>query len=186
MRGRSIAKRYAKGLMDSALKYDRVEEFAREMDILNRTLAKAPPEVGHYLTHPQVEHSKKQQLLEQISGEKISPEMLRLTALLLKRSRLPLLEAIEKEFLIIKRRHEGYQTVTVESRRELDPDEETRLIAGLEKFFEGSVILEKIIDSSIIGGLRIHTGGKMLDGTVNGQLEILREKLIDHISEDLG
>lgn len=184
MRGRSIAKRYAKGLMDSALKLSRVEEFAREMATLNRTLAKAPPEVGQYLTHPQVEYSKKQELLEKISGKKISPEMLRLTALLLKRSRLPLLEAIENEYLIIKRQHEGYQTVTVESRRKLTPKEEKRLISGLEKVVAGKVILEKIIDLSIIGGLRIHTGGKMIDGTINGQLDTLREKLIDHISED--
>ncbi|MDP7422798.1 MAG: ATP synthase F1 subunit delta [bacterium] len=184
MRGRSIAKRYAKGIMASALKLDRVDEFARELATLNKTLADAPPEVGQFLKHPQVEREKKQALIEQISGEKISPAMLRLTAVLLKRSRLPLLGAIETEYFIIKRQHEGFQTVTVESKRELSISEEKRLTATLEKFVDGKVILEKTIDPSIIGGLRVYTGGKMIDGTVNGQFETMREKLIDHISED--
>ena len=78
MRGRSIARRYAEGLMDSAKKMGRVEEFATELATVNSILQTAPPDVEQYLSHPQVERSSKQKLLEKLAGEKISKEMIRL------------------------------------------------------------------------------------------------------------
>ncbi len=186
MRGRSIARRYAEGLMDSAKKMGRVEEFATELATINSILLTSPPDVEKYLSHPQVERSSKQKLLEKLAGEKISEEMIRLTALLLKRGRLQFFQMIEQEYLLIKRSSEGFRTIIVESKRELGKKEKKKLVAALERAIDGKVILDNRIDTGIIGGIRVRTESKMIDGTINGQLETMREKLIDHISEDRG
>ena len=104
----------------------------------------------------------------------------------MKRGRLQILQMIEQEFLLIKRSSEGFRTIIVESKRELDKKENKNLVAALERVLDEKVILDNRIDTGIIGGIRVRTESKMIDGTINGQLETMREKLIDHISEDRG
>ena len=50
----------------------------------------------------------------------------------------------------------------------------------LERVLEGrEVILETIVDPELIGGAVFQFGGRMMDGSIRGRLESLREGMLE-------
>ena len=49
---------------------------------------------------------------------------------------------------------------------------------ALSDYLEKELILEKDVDSSLIGGIKAQIGGIVIDGSVQGQLNRYREKLL--------
>ena len=47
----------------------------------------------------------------------------------------------------------------------------------LESITEKNIVLENVIDRSVIGGVRLRYSGKQLDGSVKAQLESMRKSL---------
>lgn len=67
---------------------------------------------------------------------------------------------------------------TVHTARELTSSETERLVAALTKQYGGEVQLHVVVDPDLIGGLRIHIGDDVIDGTVAGRLDDARRKLV--------
>ena len=59
------------------------------------------------------------------------------------------------------------------------------LKAKLEKMSGKTVLLRQTVDSSVLGGLRVEIGGKLLDGTVMGRLADLRKKVSEQYSKGI-
>lgn len=66
---------------------------------------------------------------------------------------------------------------TVHTARELTSPEEERLVSALSKQYGSQVQLHVVIDPDLVGGLRIHIGDDVIDGTVSGRLDDARRKL---------
>jgi F-type H+-transporting ATPase subunit delta len=66
---------------------------------------------------------------------------------------------------------------TVHTARELTSSEKERLVAALNKQYGAQVQLHVVVDPDLIGGLRIHIGDDVIDGTVAGRLDDARRKL---------
>ena len=60
----------------------------------------------------------------------------------------------------------------------LTPDETRALTARLEQTTGGRVSLETQVDPSLLGGLVVRVGDRLIDGSVRGRLERLRNRLI--------
>ena len=61
---------------------------------------------------------------------------------------------------------------------ELTPDEVTALPARLEESTGGRISLDTQVDPSLLGGLVVRVGDRLIDGSVRGRLERLRNQLI--------
>ena len=88
------------------------------------------------------------------------------------RESLYLLESIIKEFVLLSDEKEGKTHIVVTTNSDLE-DTSTLLI---QKALNASLV-EKKIDKSIIGGMRIETGSIFYDITVNSQIKKLRQIL---------
>ena len=55
------------------------------------------------------------------------------------------------------------------------------LRAKLEQISGKKVILRQKVDGSVLGGLKVEIGGKLLDGTVMGRLADLRKKVSETV-----
>ena len=60
----------------------------------------------------------------------------------------------------------------------LEPAEVKALTARLEQMTGGRIELEQEVDPSLLGGLVVRVGDRLIDGSVRGRLERLRNQLV--------
>jgi ATP synthase F1 delta subunit len=61
---------------------------------------------------------------------------------------------------------------------EIDKDYEARLLESIKKIAEKEIDIEYEVDPSLLGGMLVKVGSTMYDGTLKGQLRLLRDELI--------
>jgi ATP synthase F1 delta subunit len=69
-------------------------------------------------------------------------------------------------------------TATVITPFEIGAEYESRLKEALKEITKKDVSLEYAVDPALIGGMLIKVGSTMFDGSVRGQLRLLKEELI--------
>jgi F-type H+-transporting ATPase subunit delta len=102
----------------------------------------------------------------------------RLVALLAERGRLDLLPAVAAEYGELLKRHRGIVTAIVTSAAPLTRDESDALEERLRQMTRADVELRPVVDESLIGGLTVRIGDELIDASVRGRLERLRNELI--------
>ena len=76
--------------------------------------------------------------------------------------------------------HLGRLEVGVTTAVELSQEQLDRLKERLEETLEGKeVVLETSVDPDLIGGVVFRFGGRMMDGSIRGRLESLREEMLE-------
>ena len=66
---------------------------------------------------------------------------------------------------------------TATSAAPLGADEIRAITARLEELTGGKIALETAVDASLLGGVVVRVGDRLLDGSVRGRLERLRGQL---------
>ncbi len=77
-----------------------------------------------------------------------------------------------------KRIEENTTYVTIESAEEVDNFFKQKIKDKLQKKFNGEVHIEVKIDTSLIGGAVIRTDSLIIDGSVKGKIERLKQNLL--------
>jgi len=78
------------------------------------------------------------------------------------------------EFEKYAKKKEGILDIQVKSAKKLAPS----TLDAIKKSFGKKVNIQSEIDESIIGGIILNTGDKILDGSIKTQLEVLKRELI--------
>ena len=81
------------------------------------------------------------------------------------------------EFIRLDNARQGIVTATAISAAPLEPAEVRELIARLEQLTGGSIELSQSVDPSLLGGIQVRLGDRLIDGSVRGRLERLRHRL---------
>jgi len=101
-----------------------------------------------------------------------------LIQLLLRRGRIEELPRVAAEFRRLDDRRQGITHATATSAAALTPDEVRALTQRLEQSTGGRIALDVQVDPSLLGGLVVRVGDRLIDGSVRGRLERLRNQLI--------
>ena len=88
------------------------------------------------------------------------------------------LPRIAAEFRRLDNHRLGIAPARVVSAAALEPAEVKALIARLEQMTGGRIELEQEVDPSLLGGLVVRVGDRLIDGSVRGRLERLRNQLV--------
>jgi F-type H+-transporting ATPase subunit delta len=110
-------------------------------------------------------------------GPDVSRPVLNLIILLLRRGRIELLPRVAQEFARLDDLRNHVIHATAISAAPMGTDEVRALTARLERLTGGSVELATDVDPSILGGVVVRLGDRLIDGSVRGRLERLRSKL---------
>jgi ATP synthase F1 delta subunit len=89
-------------------------------------------------------------------------------------NRLFLIVPIFEKFKRIVSKHNKELTVHVVSAKALSGEQETKLISKLKDKFKREVLLEKKVDSKLIGGMTVRIGSYMVDSSIRSKLERLK------------
>jgi len=174
----SIARRYAKALLEIGIQQQSFDALGKELERVAETL-KASPELRTALENPIFPTEKRRHVLEEIARRLALSKVLRnFVMLLLDKNRIGKLPDIARAYRTLVDEHAGRVRASITSARPLDPALEQRLKSALEKQSGKVVILEKHEDPAIVGGVITQLGDLMFDGSVRTQLAQLREELL--------
>ncbi|HAM34436.1 MAG TPA: ATP synthase F1 subunit delta [Elusimicrobia bacterium] len=170
---RTLASRYARALFACACDQGEEESVARDLKACARVLAAA----GSLLRDPRVSTAEKKNLVMQIVGRQARPLTVDFLDLLIeeKRFNLVLLVAQDVEKLLAQKRQRA--RAKVRAARPLSDDDRRRLRERLERFAGCGVELEVEEDPDLLGGVSVRLGDWVLDGSLRGQLEGIKEAI---------
>ena len=85
---------------------------------------------------------------------------------------------IAAAFEQVYEKHQGIQAVTVYVPSKLDSAEADRIAQGLGAKLNKKVKLQQEVDPELIGGIKIRIGDNVIDGSVQAQLRLIRQDLL--------
>ena len=176
----TIARPYAQGLMQ-ALK-DRnagAEDVAQEVEVLE-VLASltSNPDVATLVGDPKLTDDQLCDLIAELCGKPLSKEAANLLRVVIENGRLEAMPEIARQFRELKNSSEGTADAYIESAFELSPAELDGLLESLAKKFPGIKLNPVVaIKPELIGGVCIHVGDKLLDGSIRARLAQMKTTL---------
>jgi F-type H+-transporting ATPase subunit delta len=174
----SIARRYAKALLEIGIAQQTYDALGKEVERAADTL-RSSPELRHALENPIFSLEKRKLIMDELTRRlALSKTVRSFIMILLDKGRIARLPDISRVYRTLVDEHAGRVRATVTSARPLDPMLETRLKSALEKSSGKVVIFEKREDPAILGGLVTQLGDTVYDGSVRTQLQQLREELL--------
>lgn len=176
MKSQETARRYAEALYTLAVEEDCVESIDNDYRRIVEEI-KDVPDVLRYLTHPLVARDAKTSFLREAFPD-ASEYLHNMFGLLVRNGREGYIDMIYDEFARLRSQQEGIVQVRVITAQKLSSQDRKQLALHLEKKLGGRVSLDEQVNESLIGGLRIEIGGKVIDGTLRARLDELKTVLI--------
>lgn len=176
--GQGLAAIYAHALHGAAAEAGVLPQVQQELVAFQETLRRYP-RLALFLDSPIIPGEKKQQALNSLTQltQTLTQPGLNFLRVLVKRERVDLLDLIVDAFREYCNQMAGIAEIDVATIRELEPAENTRLAAALQKYFERRVIVRTVVRPDILGGLVISHGGRVLNASLFHHLH----KMMDQI-----
>ena len=175
-RRRSAARRYAEAAFEVALRDDSLDAWRRELDSAAEIVA--DERIGRALANPSIALETRTATAEATFGRLVSPKVQNLIGLMLRRGRIQELPRLAAEFRRLDDERRGITRATVTSALPLSPDEVRALTERLQSSTGGRVEIEQSVDPSLLGGLVVRLGDRLIDGSVRNRLDRLRNQLV--------
>lgn len=131
------------------------------------------------LENPEVSFDDKARVLSERLGD-INPQALKLVSLLVAKGRLGVMNDIADEYqrlLDNYRGVEGVEVAEVTTAIPLDEEDKLRIAQRITEIVGKPVALKPGVDSSLIGGIIIRVGDKLIDGSIRSKLASLRKEM---------
>ncbi len=175
MRVRSSARRYAEAAFEIADRDGTLEGWLKDLETAATSLGEG--EAAHLLANPAIAFDDRADVVNQVLGKRVSEKAGNLVLLLVRRGRIELLPRVASEYRRLYDRREGIVEATVISATELEKDELAAIRSRIGELTSGKVEVSTRVDPSILGGVIIQLGDQLIDGSVRGRLERLRNQL---------
>lgn len=169
---------YAKAVFEIAKERGQVDVIGRELDAVAEQI-QAEPTLHDFLVRPWVSPAAKRGVAVEIATRLGLSQLTRdLVALVATQGRAAHLGAVAEAFRELHDRDLGRVRVQVRTAIALTGDERAMLAARLQRALGGNeVILEEVIDHGLLGGFIAESGSYLVDASLEGQLERMRQRL---------
>ncbi len=167
-------KKYVQGLVQAAVERDKVEEVKASLRRLQDTVENVPQLVVT-LSHPELADGEKLQVLNRATGEDRPPLVAGFIDLIVRDGQTDVLQHVADLYEQLYDEVRGVQRALVETPIPLSDSQKQRLHTALGKIVSGQVSLEEQINPQVLGGLRISLGHRIIDASLQGRLEGLRQ-----------
>ena len=168
---------YAKALLQAAKSSNKVDVVVEQLESFVTDVLSKNAAVDFFLSNPKQSVDSKIGLLDRVFGGKMDSILLNLLKVLCRRHRIQFVRGVSRAAAELRDEIAGRVQVHVTTSAPIDASTESALIAKLKTTLDKDVRLVKKIDPSIIGGLVVRVGDTVFDGSVDGQLRVLRREL---------
>ena len=180
MSARTSAARYARALLEVALKESDPQKIERDLTSFANAV-ESSPELAHAVSNPRLPPGTRRGLVDALAKRiGMEPPAAKLLALLADRGRLE----ITKDLLDIYRErllaHSNIVKGTVTSATPLAPERVKALEQSLSSATGKSVQLDVNVDPALIGGVVTKIGSTVYDGSIRTQLQRMKQQLVEN------
>ncbi len=173
-----IGRVYAGVLLDLAEQAGRTDAIADEVEQLMELL-RADPGLRRLIACRAIRREERSAMLSRLFEGRVDDVLYRLIRVLNDKDRLTALPAVLGAFdeMLVERK--GIVEADVFVARRLEESELAEVKASLERALGKEVVVHPYVDESLIGGLKIRVGDRLIDGSVATQLRRMRQKLVE-------
>jgi F-type H+-transporting ATPase subunit delta len=176
---RASAARYARALLDVAIKESDPERAGEELSTFV-DLVGNHPELSRVLANPVVPAADKRVVVQHLVERlELKTPTAKLLLLLAERGRLPLLTDLLEMYRERLLAHQRVVRAEVTTAAPLSADRMAQLQQRIASATGKAVSLTTKVDASIIGGVITRIGGTVFDGSVAAQLAKVRDRLAE-------
>jgi F-type H+-transporting ATPase subunit delta len=174
----SIARRYARALLEIGIAKQAYEQMGRELETVAR-LVHDSRDLQHALDNPIFPLSQRKGVLDQLATKLgVHKEVRNFLMLVMDRGRIAQLGDMARELSALVDQQAGRVRATVIAAQPIDAAFAQSLRGAIEKRLGKQVILEQKADPALIGGVVTKVGDILYDGSIKTQLELARQQLL--------
>ncbi|CAM4166307.1 F0F1 ATP synthase subunit delta [Lederbergia lenta] len=171
-----VAERYALALFTLAKEQNLVQDLLAEMQTVKKVITENPSFIT-LLASPKLTLHEKKNVLKDVFS-KVSPVVANTLMLLLDSHRQEEMANVAEAYIDLANEENGIEDAIVYSARPLTSDESQAISASFAaKVGKRSLNIENIVDSNLLGGLKIRIGNRIFDGSLRGKLDRLERTL---------
>ena len=172
-----LAMRYATAAFDLAAEERSLDRLAADLADLNNLLSRST-DLVQLVRSPIISRDQQSDAMAAVLKQAGAIELTRrLVLLLAQKRRLYILSAVIASFEQLMARHRGEIAADVTSARELSTPETAELKRILKDRFGREPRLTARIDPSLLGGIVVRVGSRMVDSSLRTKLETLRSRM---------
>ena len=171
----TLARPYAAAVFKRAKEAKATAKWSQSLAFMSAVMK--DEEISVVVDNPKVNSSKLTALMLDICQEQVDEEGANFLKLLVQNKRLSLVPYIAKIFEEYKAEDEGYVEVEVTTAYAFSKEEKQNFASKLEKSLGKKVHMNVSVDKSLIGGVLVRAGDRVIDGSIRGQLLHMQKAL---------
>ncbi|MGD9819734.1 MAG: ATP synthase F1 subunit delta [Desulfomonilaceae bacterium] len=173
----TLAKRYAKALVEIALGKDKLDKYGADLSGFTH-LIESSRDLREVLVSPVFTKEDKKKIAgDVLSKMTADPMVVNFVKVLIDRKRIDQLQGINAAFADKVDEIRGITRGEIISAEPLTDEDMNQVTEALSKLSGKKVLLQAKVDDFLIGGLYAKVGDMVFDGTIRTQLNQLKESL---------
>ena len=166
---------YAKALLAAVGSSGNVDTIMEQFQSLINDVFDKQPVLEMALTNPKLPSEEKIRVLDKAFAGKMDPTLLTFLKVVSRRGRLNAIRGIYRAAASLRDEAVGRVRVLVTTAQQLDAAALSSLKEKLQNLFKKEVAITSKVDAAILGGLIVRVGDMVFDGSVDGQLKLLKK-----------
>jgi len=171
----TLARPYAKAAFEYALTANKLQSWFEALEV--SAAVAEQDQVKKALARSGLSAEQKASVFVQVIGDSLDEKVKNFIRTLASNKRLALLPYIRDLFAKMKAQQEKTIEVEITAAYELPVDLINKLAQSLSAKLNRKIDVNSSVDKSLLGGVVIHTGDMVIDGSVRGRLAKLAEAL---------
>ena len=171
----TLARPYAAAVFKRAKETGTTTKWSQSLAFMSGVLSDT--EMSGIVDNPKVSNERLLALILDICQGQVDNEGENFLKLLVSNKRLTLVPAIAELFEAYKADDEGYVGVEVKTAYAFSEEARLNFTLTLEKTLSKKVHMNITVDKSLIGGVLVRAGDRVIDGSIRGQLQHMQKAL---------
>lgn len=177
MTGSTVAKRYALALFQLANEHQLLDQMEEELRVV-KDVVNHNTELKAVLKSPKLPIVKRKEILKDVFAS-VNTYVLNTLMILVERHREEQISDVADQFIHLANDERGIAEAKVYSIRPLTAMESEALsVSFATKVGKRSLRIDNIVDSNLLGGIKLRIGNRIFDGSLRGKLERLERQLL--------
>lgn len=171
----TMARPYAKAVFELARDESRLADWSTLLSGVSRAVG--DPAVAGAIGHPAIGRGQLGDAMIEGLGKGATEQAKNLVRLLSENRRLVLVPAIAAQYEAMRAEHESRMDVEIVTAAPVDEAQQVQLLDAVCKKLKRDVKVLWKVDPKLIAGAEIRAGDTVIDGSISGELERLRQAL---------
>ncbi len=169
-----IGREYGEALFMVACEKNQKNEYGKALENVKTALIESP-DYFEFLSSPGIPVKDKTESIRKVFGTIVPEDVLSFVQLVCEKGRMKCFYEATMAYDLLLAQSNLVMNAKVTSAVSLTEDEKEKLRKKLEDVYRSNVEIEYFIDASLVGGVIMEVGGKILDGSIIGRLRDIKE-----------